>query len=55
VIVDGRGYTLRLRPGGVRRLEFAKAMKPGRVNTVTIRGHGRPGARAQIVIADVWL
>jgi VCBS repeat-containing protein len=55
VVVNGRRYELRLRPGQTRRLDFARAMKAGRVNTVTIRGFGRVGARADIVIADRWV
>lgn len=46
-----RHFTVRLKPGERRKLKIGSALKKKR-NTVTLRGFGRRGAHAQLMIAN---
>ncbi len=53
VIVNGRQFMLGgLRPGARRFVDLARAMRPGRANTIVLRPHGPRGARATVFVAD---
>jgi uncharacterized protein YkwD len=53
VIVNGRLYRLGgLRPKQHRYLNVERAMRPGRTNTITLRGYGKRGASALVRITD---
>jgi hypothetical protein len=53
VTVNGKRFVARnLRAGERRKLHIGSALRRGRKNVVTLRGAGRPGGRATIMIAN---
>ena len=48
VVVNGRRFVARLRPGQRRKLRIGSALRPGKRNTVILRGKGRGGATVMI-------
>jgi len=53
VTVNGKRFTARgLRAGERRKLDIGSALRRGKRNTVVLRGSGRPGGHATIMIAN---
>jgi hypothetical protein len=52
-VVNGRRFGLNnLRDNEVRTLDVSSAMRPGNTNTIILRGYGKPGASADVLIWD---
>ena len=53
ITVNARHFrTVGLRAGQTRKFDVARLMRPGKRNTIVVRGTGAPGATADIVIAN---
>lgn len=53
VVVNSQAFSLNhLQAGEVRTLDIAKAMQPGKANTIVLRGYGKTGASAEVLIWD---
>jgi hypothetical protein len=51
ITVNGKRFSVRLRPGQTRKVSIRTALKAGRNNVVKLRGYGRAGAKGSVLIA----
>ena len=52
LVVNGRRFVVRLKPGQTRRINVARAMRPGYRNVIKAYAFGRRGNRAMILISN---
>lgn len=52
LVVNGRRFVVTLKPGQTRRINVAKAMRPGYRNVIKVYSYGRRGNRAMVLIAN---
>jgi len=52
LVVNGRSFVVKLRSGQTRRINVAKAMRPGYRNVIKVYSYGRRGNRAMVMIAN---
>jgi hypothetical protein len=52
LVVNGRRFVVKLKPGQTRRINVAKAMRPGYRNAIKVYSYGRRGNRAMVLISN---